>query len=149
MTVQGSMVLLAGLIIAVLTGYAAYLLWQLRQQRLAQQRAEQMRHSELQAQIQLIAKACHQQQCEPAEGALRLVNLLRGLPGSHPDQWRQRFPALHALYDQIAEQPILSARKALQRQERMRLDLELARAQQQLGPAMSADLARLADGQLT
>ncbi len=143
MTLQGSLLLLGSLIILALAAYAARLLWLLRQQNRAQRAAQDQRRSELQSQILLIAKACHQEQCEPAEGALRLVNLLRGLPGHSPEHWRALYPDLHALYDKIADHPILDARKALKRNERMRLDLERERWEDQLGPAMLKDLERL------
>ncbi|SHI01764.1 DUF2489 domain-containing protein [Ferrimonas marina] len=140
MSLQGGILILAVLVIIALAAYAAHLMRQVALQSRRQQQEAEQRRQDLKEQIQLIAKACLQQQCEPAEGALRLVNLLRGLPGTTPEQWREQFPGLHALYDKVADQPILSARKALKRNERMKLDLELEHWQAELGSGMDPDL---------
>ncbi|MBY6187526.1 DUF2489 domain-containing protein [Marinobacter hydrocarbonoclasticus] len=132
-------------IILALAGYAAYLFWQLHQQRQRREAANAERRATLVEHIQLIAKACQQAQCEPAEGALRLVNLLRALPGADMDTLRQQYPVLHELYDKVADQPILDARKALKRNERMKLDAERAHWESRLAPQMESELLELAE----
>ncbi|MBY5993385.1 DUF2489 domain-containing protein [Ferrimonas balearica] len=139
------MMALGALIVVALAAYAASLLWQLRQVKQRQAAAVAQRRSDLLEQIQLVAKACQQQQCEPSEGALRLVNLLRALPDADQEQLRQRYPVLHELYDNIAHHPILEARKALKRNERMKLDMERAHWESRLGPKMGDELAALAE----
>lgn len=138
------MVAIATGIILALASYAAYLFWQLRQQRQRQAHAKTERRATLVEHIQLIAKACQQKQCEPAEAALRLVNLLRALPDADMDSLRQQYPVLHELYDNVADQPILDARKALKRNERMKLDMERAHWESRLGPKLDPELLALA-----
>ncbi|MBW3166462.1 DUF2489 domain-containing protein [Ferrimonas balearica] len=138
------MVAVATGIIIALAGYAAALLWQLRQQRQRQARLKTERRATLAEQIQLIAKACLEKQCEPSEGALRLVNLLRALPDSDMDALRQQYPVLHELFDKVADHPILDARKALKRNERMKLDMERAHWEARLGPKLDPELTQLA-----
>lgn len=135
---------LAAAIILVLAGYAGHLLWKLDKLKRQQQADASARRTKLTEDIRLIARACRQEQCEPAEGALRLVNLLRALPAQTPDALRDQYPRLHALYDKVCDQPILEARKALKRNERMKLDLERARWEDELAPAMQPELDQLA-----
>lgn len=149
MTLQGSLLIAAIVIVLVLAGYAAYLWRKVLQQK--QQRLQKIveRQQLLKEQIQQIAKATAAEQCQPAEAALRLVNLLRAIPMADHTKLRQQFPHLHALFDAISDQPILEARKALDKKERRRLDRELEHHQAELGPAISDDIAVLNSAEWT
>ncbi|QIZ78278.1 DUF2489 domain-containing protein [Ferrimonas lipolytica] len=145
MSVQGSLIVAAIAIVVALAVYAAILWRKVAQQQ--QQRSTKIaaRQLHLQEQIQQIAKAALAEQCQPAEAALRLVNLLRAVPGADSERLAQQFPHLQALYDAISTQPILEQRKALPKLERRKLDMELEHHQAVLGPAISTDVAILAD----
>ncbi|WP_298440817.1 DUF2489 domain-containing protein [uncultured Ferrimonas sp.] len=145
MSLQGSLLLAALIVIAALSAYAIKLWRQVAEQQRQRDAKISERQLLLQDQIQQIAKAAEAEQCQAAEAALRLVNLLRAIPGTEQAQLAAQFPHLHALYDAISDQPILEARKALDKKERRRLDRELELQQSKLGPAIAADLAILTD----
>ena len=120
---------LAGLIIVSLASYAGYLLYLLRQQsqREAQAKLEQLerrqkQQEQLRESIRIIASALVAEQCEIAEGAVRLAHLLRQVDRS--TDWAIEFPHIAQLQEKIAHHPIGAARKGLAKQERMKLDMQ-------------------------
>ena len=109
-----SLLIAALLIIAVLAGYAVYLLRKVREQeaRMQQEEAEaelQLRQhqQELVKDIRFIARSVLQEQCDISEGVLRLEYLLRGLD---PDMWqRNELESLRDHHQEISDMPILDA----------------------------------------
>ncbi|WP_169628089.1 DUF2489 domain-containing protein [Ferrimonas senticii] len=138
--IQGSLIVVALAIILGLSGYAITLWRKVFAQQRQQQASAAQRRDTLLEQVQHITKAAVAEQCQPAEAALRLVNLLRAIPNVNAEQLAQQLPHLHAMYAAISEQPILAERKALPKLERRRLDRELERQQTELGPAMLTEI---------
>lgn len=120
------LLVLAALIVLSLAGYAVFLWLKYRAQKamLADVMAEakekhEARLTRIKESVDVIARAMISKQCDLSEGVLRLKPLLDVL-GHKLSQ----YPAMWALYNVIESHPILADRKALKRNERMKLDLE-------------------------
>ncbi len=118
----------AGLaVIAVLAGYAIWLLLRLRRQR-RMQAATETRYAQKKAEhedylidsIRIIARSMVQDDLDISEGAIRLKFLLDGL--GLPDDERSRFDSFDQLYHQIKHLDTHEARQNLTPKERFRQD---------------------------
>jgi len=128
---------IAVIIVAGLAFYAGKLLMQLKQQKIAQQQAEQERQSALKVHdkkvldsVVIIVRAMKEEQCDLSEGCWRLSVLLDSLKTS--SQLDQEFPAIFEMYNAIKHMPILEERKELAKRDRMKLDLERAKVEARL-----------------
>ncbi len=150
------LLIVAGVIIAGLAGYAAYLWWLVRQKQLAQQHAAQLQQEEdlrqlaarnenLWQSVETIAWATQQGQCCFSEASIRLCVLLNQLHFSEEPHLEQRFPALHGLYKAIAHHPTHEARKQYAKQEIRKLDKERLHQEQQFAKAIEVELQQLLD----
>ncbi len=106
------------IIVAVMLAYAIYLLLKLKKQKLAFRKARELRAERLKESILIIAKAMQSGDCNFSEGVIRIKMLLQPLGLDFT-----RYPAMQNLYEVVMDMPTHEARKALKRNERMRLDL--------------------------
>ncbi len=106
------------IIVVVMLAYAIYLLLKLKKQKLAFRKARELRAERLKESILIIAKAMQSGDCNFSEGVIRIKMLLQPLGLDFT-----RYPAMQNLYEVVMDMPTHEARKALKRNERMRLDL--------------------------
>lgn len=129
---------LGGLIIAALAGYAVYLIRALQKQNHAFKQAKQARAKRLKESIEIIAKAMQNGDCNLSEGVIRLKMLLEPLGIK-----LQQYSAMDALYNVVADMPILEARRELKKNERMRLDLQRESSEADLAESIKMELRQL------
>ena len=142
------LVLLGIVIIGVLAAIATKLLRQVKQQTLeqekkqaAQQQALQQHDKKIIASVIIIVRAMKEEQCDIAEGCWRLSVLLDSLKLSQ--DLNVQFPAIFKLYEAIKHMPIMSARKKLDKQSRMKLDLERMKIEAELAEDIRRDITLL------
>jgi sortase (surface protein transpeptidase) len=145
-------IMFAAAIVAGLSLYAWKLLMQLKQQRktqLAQKKQQQLQqHLALQKldkktleSVVVIVRAMKEEQCDFSEGCWRLCVLLDSLKLS--SSLAQQFPAIFSLYNKIKHLDILESRKTLEKQQRMKQDLERMKAEAALFDDIKKDLEPL------
>ncbi|MCE9680447.1 DUF2489 domain-containing protein [Shewanella sp. AS1] len=132
-----SLIVLGAFIILSLAAYAAHLLLKLRQQtqdqqerQAAQQVAQAAKEKELLGNIHYIAAAMIEERCELSEGVMRIGKLF-GIIGQ-TDSARARYPFLFQHFDVIEHHPIMEKRKALAKQQRMKLDFTRIKSEAEL-----------------
>lgn len=115
-----TVLLIFGIAIIVLMGaYSIYLFAKLRQQKQLFEQAKQARITRIKESIEIIARAMHSNECNHSEGVIRLRMLLEPLGQKR----LQNYPAMWALYEVVRNMPTHEERKALKKNERMKLDL--------------------------
>jgi len=134
---------LAVVVIAALSFYAGKLLFQLKQQNQQKEQRRQQRIEDILFSVHTIAKATEQQQCDLSEASIRLCNLMDALPLIQEIDFSQRFPALYELYDKIKHMPTHDARKALKRNERMKMDLHREELESELESKILRELTEI------
>ncbi|ASJ98410.1 MULTISPECIES: DUF2489 domain-containing protein [Shewanella] len=124
-----TLLIIGALIILGLGGYALHLLLKLKKQTqqqaaqlAAQQAASEAREKELLGNIHYIAAAMLEERCELSEGVMRIGKLFEILGQS--EQVQHQYPAFFKHFDIIKTHPIMEQRKALEKQQRMKLDFE-------------------------
>ncbi|MDG6894770.1 DUF2489 domain-containing protein [Volucribacter amazonae] len=130
--------IIAIIIILALLGYAVSLLLSLQKQKKAFMQAQLARKNRLKESIVIIAKAMRSNDCNHSEGVIRLKMLLEPL-GHKLD----RYPAMFELYQVVQDMPTHEARRALVKNERMRLDLERESAEAKLEQKIMLELHQL------
>ncbi len=138
-----AIITLAVAIIAGLTLYAGYLLYQLYRQTQRQRAARQSRIDKITESIQTIALAVSQQQCDLSEGSIRLCILLDAIPILPQPDYRGSYPALHALYDKVKDMPTHEARKQQDKREKLKMDLQRGEWEAELESAILDEVKRL------
>lgn len=113
------LLLVAVCIIVGMIGYATYLLLALQKQKKALQQARRNRINRIKESIEIIAKAMLNGDCNLSEGVLRLKMLLEPVGMSIKNH-----VTMLQLYEVVETMPTHEARKALKKNERMRLDLQ-------------------------
>lgn len=141
-TLAGSLVLLG------LAVYAGMLLARVRRQTEQQEQAIQARNERILDSVRVIAHAVRDGQCDYSEGAIRLTNLLNALQIKEGRAFAEEFPGLYGLYEKVKEMPTHEARKALKRNEVMKMDLERSGYEVELEAQILKDVALLKDFQL-
>ncbi|RLV58067.1 DUF2489 domain-containing protein [Parashewanella curva] len=118
----------AVLIVVALASYATYLLLQLRKQNQAKAKAEADYQQQLKekqnsviADIRYIAAAMLEDRCELSEGVMRIARLFE--VALLTERVSNHYPNLYTHFECIKDHPIKEQRKALAKQERMKLDL--------------------------
>ncbi len=122
---------LALAIIIPLAIYAGRLLFALNHQKKRIHQARQKRCDTICDSIRLIARAVHEKQCEPSEGAIRLVSLLEALPYQPQSSWMSQYPGYYQLYDAVKDLPTHEARKAQTKQQTWQQDKQRYHAESQ------------------
>ena len=141
--------LLGGLILLGLAFYAGSLLARLKRQHDSQQQAIAARNERILESVRVIAHAVRDGQCDYSEGAIRLTNLLDALQIKGGRAFAGEFPGLYGLYEKVKEMPTHEARRALKRNEIMKMDLERSGYEAELEAQILEDVARLKDFQLS
>ncbi|WP_188920062.1 DUF2489 domain-containing protein [Shewanella gelidii] len=140
----------AASIIFCLTSYAAYLLFKLKKQNMAQKQ-EQQRQSKLQQQkrnaiyadIRYIAQAMIDDRCELSEGVMRIAKLFE--QAAMAEHVQTEYPGIFAHFAVIEHHPIMNARKQLDKQARMKLDLKRMKSESKLEQSILEDAKKLID----
>ena len=140
---------LGGLILLGLAVYAGTLLARLKRQRDMQQQAIAARNERILDSVRVIAHAVRDGQCDYSEGAIRLTNLLDALQIKERRVFASEFPGLYSLYEKVKEMPTHEARRALKRNEVMKMDLERSGYEAELEAQILKDVAQLKDFQLS
>lgn len=143
------LLVLGGLIILGLAAYATHLLLLLKKQK-QQEEVEQTRrqqemdhHNKKQLNsIKIIVDAMLEEQCDVSEGCWRLSVLMGNLKMPEHD-FEKEFSAVFDLYYRIKHMPILEARKALDKKERMKLDFERMKHEAELQDRIKEDITLL------
>ena len=125
------LLLVAVCIIVGMIGYATYLL-------LALQQARRNRINRIKESIEIIAKAMLNGDCNLSEGVLRLKMLLEPVGMSIKNH-----VTMLQLYEVVETMPTHEARKALKKNERMRLDLQRESAEAALEKNIKLELHQL------
>lgn len=141
--------LLGGLILSGLGIYAGMLLARLKRQQEMQLQAIKARNERILDSVRVIAHAVLEGQCDYSEGAIRLTNLLDALQIKEGRAFAAEFPGLYGLYEKVKEMPTHEARRALKRNEVMKLDLERSGYEAELETQILKDVAQLKDLQLS
>ncbi|MCQ9121351.1 hypothetical protein BKG95_10700 [Rodentibacter pneumotropicus] len=132
--------LLGTFVISVLSWYALRLLKQLKRQKKAFLQAKMQRTTRLKESIEIIARAMKSKECNHSEGVIRLAMLLMPFGKN-----LQPYPAMMQLYEIVQDMPTHEARKALEKQERMRLDLKRESAEAKFEQEILEELSQLLD----
>lgn len=126
---QVALIIGAVFTIVGLAAYATKLILQLRQQNQKQQAIEAQKAEAMKVKqasvlddIRYISKAMIEERCELSEGVVRIAKLFESI--SLLELVEPRYPQLFAHFACIASHPIMEQRKALSKQQRMKLDLE-------------------------
>lgn len=146
-------IILATVVILALGGYAAFLLLKVKQQKQRQQAEHDAREAAASAKraqvledIRYIATAMTEERCEISEGVVRIGRLFEIL--SLSERVSPEYPALFAHFELVKHHPIMEARQALPKQQRMKFDLERMKSEAALEDGIFADAKKLADFQL-
>lgn len=132
------LLLVAVCIIVGMIGYATYLLLALQKQKKALQQARRNRIHRIKESIEIIAKAMLNGDCNLSEGVLRLKMLLEPVGMSIKNH-----VTMLQLYEVVETMPTHEARKALKKNERMRLDLQRESAEAALEKNIKLELHQL------
>ena len=132
------LLLVAVCIIVGMIGYATYLLLALQKQKKALQQARRTRINRINESIEIIAKAMLNGDCNLSEGVLRLKMLLEPVGMSIKNH-----VTMLQLYEVVETMPTHEARKALKKNERMRLDLQRESAEAALEKNIKLELHQL------
>ena len=132
------LLLVAVCIIVGMIGYATYLLLALQKQKKALQQARRNRINRIKESIEIIAKAMLNGDCNLSEGVLRLKMLLEPVGMSIKNH-----VTMLQLYEVVETMPTHEARKALKKNERMRLDLQSESAEAALEKNIKLELHQL------
>lgn len=115
------------IIIAALSGIAAYYIWQVKKQntRLKAEQEEQkkawrQKKEELAKDIRFIAHSMVQEQCEITEGCMRIKVLMDHLDGDL--QSKPEFQTIQRVFSLTSDMPTHQAYKDLSRKEQFKLD---------------------------
>ena len=141
--------LLGGLVLLGLAVYAGTLLARLKRQHDMQLQAITARNERILDSVRVIAHPVRDGQCDYSEGAIRLTNLLDALQIKGGRAFATEFPGLYGLYEKVKEMPTHEARRALKRNEVMKMDLERSGYEAELEAQILKDVARLKDFQLS
>ncbi|MGB6135469.1 MAG: DUF2489 domain-containing protein [Shewanella sp.] len=143
-------IVIALLIIIALAAYATHLLLTLKRRTQANQQAQAARQAkaderrqQILTDIRYIAAAMLEGRCELSEGVVRIGKLFDAL--SMSEQVNSDFPNLFAHYDIIRDHPIMEARKALPKQQRMKFDLARMKSEAELEQAILDEAKRIAE----
>ena len=142
-------IIFALVIILILASYAGYLLLKLKRQRAdarqaeaAKQAAAEAKRDEILGDIRYIAQAMLDDRCEVSEGVVRIARLFDRL--SLTERVSPDYPTPFNHFELIKDHPIMEARKALPKQQRMKLDLQRMKSEAEHEEAILAEAKQLA-----
>ena len=145
-----ALIIIAIIVIIALSAYATTLLLKLKRQTANNQRILEERQAvanehrqKVLTDIRYIAAAMLEDRCELSEGVVRIGKLFDAL--SMTEQVTPLFPQLFVHYQLIESHPIMEARKALPKQQRMKLDFARMRSEADLGDAILEEAKIIAE----
>jgi len=151
--VSTTLIVLGFIIIVALSSYATFLLLKLKQQKHRQQAlfaerevAANAKRAQVLEDIRYIATAMIEDRCEISEGVVRIGRLFEIL--SLSERVAPEFPALFQHFELIKNHPIMEARQALPKQDRMKLDFTRMKSEAELAEGISEDAKKLSTYQL-
>ena len=137
-------------IIVALTTYATYLLLRLRkqnqtrsQQQQQQAAAAKAKSDELLDSIRYIASAMIEERCELSEGVMRIAKLFNLVGMS--ELVSEKYPAIFKHFEVIENHPIKEQRKALSKQQRMKLDFARMKSEAELETQILEEAKQLSE----
>lgn len=137
-------------IIVALAIYATVLLRKVskQQRQAAKVKAEKLaeaeaRREQILGDIRYIAQAMLEDRCELSEGVVRIARLFDIL--SLTERVAGDYPKLFSHFEVIKDHPIMEARQALPKQERMKLDLQRMKSESEHEDAILAEAKLLAE----
>ncbi len=133
------LLILGTLILLAMTVYAIYLLIQLRKQKRLFTQAKLARMNRIKESVTIIAKAMLVGDCNHSEGVIRLKMLLDPLGQKRLVD----YSAMCQLYEIVQDMPTHEARKALKKNERMRLDLHRESKESELEQHIKLEIQQL------
>ncbi|WP_386689006.1 MULTISPECIES: DUF2489 domain-containing protein [unclassified Lonepinella] len=133
------LLILGTLILLAMTVYAIYLLIQLRKQKRLFTQAKLARMNRIKESVTIIAKAMLVGDCNHSEGVIRLKMLLDPLGQKRLVD----YSAMWQLYEIVQDMPTHEARKALKKNERMRLDLHRESKESELEQHIKLEIQQL------
>ncbi len=144
-----TLIIICGAIIILgLAAYASHLLIKLREQTkqqqailAAQQIAQQERENELLGNIYYIAAAMVEERCELSEGVMRIGKLFELL--GKAEEVSPNYPAVFEHFSVIKTHPIMEQRKALEKQQRMKLDLARMKSESSLKTSINQEVKQI------
>lgn len=147
-------IVVGALIIAGLAFYAGQLLWQVKTQRenMAKQQAKAKaeletkraeRNAKLADNINLIARAMKEKQCEYSEGCLRVWVLMSQYSFETQRDLQTEFSGIFKMYEEVKEMPTHDARKKYSKKEIFKMDSQRWRAEERLADEITADCEKL------
>lgn len=122
-------------ILLAMAGYSLYLFAQLRKQKRRYEQARLARAARLKESVRIIARAMHSGECNHSEGVIRLKMLLDPLG----QKTLPEYTAMWQLYETVRDMPTHDDRKALKKNERMKLDLKREAKEIELEEAIKAE----------
>ncbi len=141
-------IICGAIIILGLVTYASHLLIKLKQQTKqqqaiieAQQAAQLQREKEQLGNIHYIAVAMVEERCELSEGVMRIGKLFELL--GKTAEVSSNYPALFQHFELIKTHPIMEQRKALEKQQRMKLDLARMKSESSLETSINQEVKQL------
>ncbi|MCL1092008.1 DUF2489 domain-containing protein [Shewanella profunda] len=147
-----AIIILGLTIIVALSSYATFLLLKLKRQKQRQQIAHAEREVAANAKraqvledIRYIASAMIEDRCEISEGVVRIGRLFEIL--SLSERVAPEFPSLFQHFELIKDHPIMDARQALPKQQRMKLDFVRMKSEAELAEGISVDAKKLSNYQ--
>lgn len=137
-------------IVVALSTYATSLLLRLRKQndarakqKQAQAAAAKAKAEELLESIRYIAAAMVEERCELSEGVMRIAKLFS--LASLSEQVSDQYPATFKHFSVIEKHPIKEQRKALPKQQRMKLDYARMKSESELETQILAEAKQLSE----
>ncbi|WP_100753217.1 DUF2489 domain-containing protein [Vibrio salilacus] len=136
-----------GAIILGLTVYAGYLLLQLKKQKDLQlqhhQLAIEKRNANIFESVSVLCLAGIQEQCDLSEISIRVYNIMDYVQGEDRVDFDQEFPATSELFHIVKDMPRGEERQQLDKQQRMKHNLERHKAEARLQQDIIEELKRL------
>lgn len=143
-----TIVIIIGVVIILgLACYAAYLLLQVKKQKLqselAMKKAIAKRNGNIFDSVNTLCMAGIQGQCDLSEVSIRIYCILDYIQGNDRIDVAKEYPALFELYEIVKEMARGDARQALVKKERMRQTLARQKAESRLTDAIVEELKLL------
>jgi outer membrane murein-binding lipoprotein Lpp len=140
-----TLIIIGALVIVGLAYYAGQLLWQVQEQKKRQLAEKERKLNYITDSIRHIVKAMISKQCEYSEGVLRIWVLLDhyNKEQAEPKDYPALYPGFASLYEVIKDMPTHEARKRLSKQDRMKMDMERWKAENEFESQIDLDLIEL------
>ena len=136
-----------GAIILGLAVYAGYLLLQLKKQKELQLQHHKLaidkRNANIFESVSVLCLAGIQEQCDLSEISIRLYNIMDYVQGEDRVDFDQEFPATSELFHIVKDMPRGEERQQLDKQQRMKHNLERHKAEARLQQDIIEELKRL------